>query len=232
MSVRGDLDEKIIKACNDLIAEQRNSAKLSAQQQTEQRMLSKTYQQVRKTWEDQMKPKKNTIDTTIHKDHVSKVFEGETLSPFLLSRLSQLCYHVHLMTRMETTVHCIHDDYRVIVNWIHESWEEMENESNGMKEETAKVEKEIKELQEEQVLQIKELQEKYKEERQEILAKLRKKKMDSGQEKAEIENEKEDMNENSKTEKEDPRGNQKDANKEEEVSTAIANPQEVPVMNS
>jgi hypothetical protein len=138
---------------------------------------------------------------------------------------------------METSVPSIHDDYRVIVNWIHESWEDMENESNGMKEEIAKVEKKIKELQEEQALQIKELQEKYEEERQELLAELRKKKTDSGQEKPEIENEKEDMNENAKThdlkeaEKEDPRGNQKDANKEEEVSTAIANPQEVPVMN-
>jgi hypothetical protein len=234
MSVRGDLlDEQIIKACNDLIAAQRNSAKFQAEQQTEIRMISKTYQQVRKKWEGQMKPKKNKLDTLRHQEHVSKAFEGESLSPFLLSRLTQLCYHVHHMTRMEASVPSIHEDYRVIVNWIHESWEEMEQENNGMKEEITKVKRETKELREKQAVQIKELIEKHKKERQELLDKLRTKKMDAEQEKADIENEKEDSNENEKThdlkeaEKEAPKGNQKDASKEEEVSTAIANPQEV-----
>jgi hypothetical protein len=179
MAFRTDeIDVYIVKLCNELIAEQTSSAKLRAEQQTESRKVVKYYRLAHEEWQVRSKPpKKNATNTTLHQTEVSQVFFKEiekSRSPFLVSQLSQLCYHMHLMILLETAVQkTIHEDYRAIVNWIHESWEDMDVETKGINEEAKTVRMEIQELRNQQAKRMKELEDRHTQERQELLGKRR-----------------------------------------------------------
>jgi hypothetical protein len=182
MTLGRDVDNSIIQGCNDLIAEQTYSAKLRAEQQTELRKVLQVYQNTHGKWQEQLKPSKGGSSktkeekeiTALCEEQVSQAFSSDPernikMSPYLLGQLSQLCYHIHLMTRLEgCAAHTIHEDYRVIVNWIHESWEEMETESRGMKDEVETVQLEIKTLRRQQRERIRALQEQHEEEKRKL----------------------------------------------------------------
>jgi hypothetical protein len=132
-STRKDLDQSIVNACNELIELKTKSAKQWAQQDQERRNTTRKLEESRLQFGQALKPK--SFPRELHQQVLIEVFpqEEESFSPFLLSRLSQLCYHIHLMTRAEEFVKTIHQDNLVIVNWLHEVWESMEQESTEMK---------------------------------------------------------------------------------------------------
>lgn len=132
-STRKDLDESIVNACNELIELKTNSAKQPSQQDKECRTTAWKLEETRLQFGQALKIKSSPRE--IYQQIVIEVFpqEEEYLSPFLLSRLSQLCYQIHLMTRAEEFVKTTHQDNIVIVNWLHEVWESMEHLSIEMK---------------------------------------------------------------------------------------------------
>jgi hypothetical protein len=231
-----------------LIAEQTSSAKLRAEQQTESRKVIKNYELAHEEWQVRTKPpKKNAIDATLHQLEISQVFFKEiekSRSPFLVSQLSQLCYHMHLMILLETAVQkTIHEDYRSIVNWIHESWEDMDKEIKGINEEAETVRMEIRELRKQQAKTMKELEDRHKQERQELLEKRRKEILVHLAKLKPVEDEEEDIgeadnkdvdgipiegNENADFQAEDQ---EKISTKEQVPLAQMANPQEVPVFD-
>lgn len=127
------MDQSIVNACNELIALKINSAKQRTQQDQERRNTTRKLEETRLQFGQALKPKSSPREQYLQV--LTEVFpqEEEYFSPFLLSRLSQLCYHIHLMTWAEEFVKTIHQDNLVIVNWLHEVWESMEQESTEMK---------------------------------------------------------------------------------------------------
>ena len=140
---RKDMDERIVNACNELIQLQANGAKQRATRDNELREVIRCLDQVTKQWDEKIKPQK-IMDHRYSQAVLSVFGEGnendddgnqdrKSMSPFLVQRLSQLCYHIHLMTTIEEMVKRIHQDNVVVINWLHERWESMERESNEMK---------------------------------------------------------------------------------------------------
>ena len=88
-----------------------------------------------------------------------------SMSPFLLSQMSQLCYHVHLMTLLESIVPKIHEDYRQVVNWIHEYWEELDQETLGLKQKIKYTINQQKQQRHRHIIQDVQLQQNYQKEK-------------------------------------------------------------------
>lgn len=152
------LDDKIVKACNELILTQTSTTKKQVEYQTEYKRMVQKYSELQYVWNNKVKSKKKLSDSmSYHQSAVKKVFSSssssssdtrktgrggndnesdgngnnDTLSPFLVQQLTMLCYHVHLMTRLETSVQMVHEDYRVIVNWFHETIEKEDNDTKS-----------------------------------------------------------------------------------------------------
>jgi hypothetical protein len=153
------IDLKTIQVCNDLMETKIKTTQLSVERETEYRHAIQEYNSIHRLFQESCKPSSNNIKKVsldFHTKGVASVFLNDyvddnhqhqqqtspsspsisittPMSPFLLSQTSQLCYHVHLMTLVESIVPKIHEDYRQVVNWIHEYWEELDRETQQFK---------------------------------------------------------------------------------------------------
>ena len=177
-----DIDEKIVHSCNELIQVRTESARLRAQQQTEYRKALQLYQQKQKQWQDSSKAPSNTKktssqqhDISIHQAEVLAVFtedeEKDSLPPFLVTQLSNLCYHVHKMALLETFAQTtVHEEYRTkSIWWIHEYWEELEKETNQINDEKEKAMSELSKIKQQHKSKLAQLQRSYQQKKKDIL---------------------------------------------------------------
>lgn len=151
-----------IRACKvELSEELAHGTKLDCNLKEEIQIVTTIYSKVLATWKRKLRPPPIpsafpspdapvTPTATVAALHETalRVVLLERLSPFLFGKLCQLCYYVHLMTRIELFATTIHEDYRDVVNWMHQTWEETERVSK-------EVQTKIQQVKEQRVVALK-----------------------------------------------------------------------------
>eukprot|EP00934_Nitzschia_sp_Nitz4_P008030 Nitzschia sp. Nitz4//scaffold244_size29068//24813//25745//NITZ4_008067-RA/size29068-processed-gene-0.9-mRNA-1//1//CDS//3329543865//8020//frame0 len=122
--IQQELDEELVE-----------SEHLRVEQHREHQHHSEVYQRIHAQWIQAIQPVLILPppfafpEAAMHQAMLESMLlhnDKDALSPRVLTKMSQVCYCVHRLTRVELFTTSIHEEYRTLVNWMHGTLEETE----------------------------------------------------------------------------------------------------------
>ena len=95
--------------------------------EVEQTHLQEQHDRTYQTWRTLMAQTNPDLDMAV-REAVLQVFEGRTLSKFMLNHISNWTSFEYRTILAERGIRRLHNDYRVLINWMYEKIEEAEKE--------------------------------------------------------------------------------------------------------
>jgi hypothetical protein len=119
--------------------------------QVEWHQLFSRWTHVEQQWNDKLQADHTVEDEAIYYEAVAAAFVKEdpnrNVSPFMIARLANLCRKEYRAIQLEKGLRRVHNDYRVMINAMHQQSEQLEKEIEQVKAEaTWKVEEARAEL--------------------------------------------------------------------------------------